>query len=66
MTNKKASPKKRTTEKPWRERRLYVYACKGCGRPKARSHKRSRARLALCRSCRKGRDSNPDQMIIPV
>ena len=63
---KRPRPKKKQAEKPkpWRERRLYVFACVKCGRPKARSHKRSRARLALCRQCRKGVDENPNQVTI--
>jgi len=50
---------------PWdRERRLYQFTCKGCGRQDATTLKRRRARGGLCRSCRRGRDQNPDQMSI--
>lgn len=56
--------KGRPRANPWRERRLYVFRCSACGRPKARTLKRGRARALACARCRKGRDGNANQMTI--
>lgn len=49
--------------KPWdRERRVYQFRCAGCGRPKALTHRRSKARAGLCRKCRAAAKVNPDQI----
>lgn len=37
--------------KTWKERRLYYYPCKGCGKRRS-SLKRSVARKMMCRRCR--------------
>lgn len=47
-------------EKPWKERRVWLYPCvKKCGR-KARSHTKDRAKAGLCKICERGR-VNPNQ-----
>jgi predicted SprT family Zn-dependent metalloprotease len=46
----------------YRERRLYVFTCDGCGKKKSTTIKRRRAREKKCRACRKKlKNFNPDQ-----
>lgn len=46
----------------WKERHLYYFKCSGCGRARAVSLKRARARKGLCRSCRTEPKVDPNQL----
>ena len=46
-----------------KERRLYVFKCGKCGRPRAYSYKRRRAREKICRKCRRS-EPNPNQQAL--
>lgn len=49
-----------------KERHIYYFACVGCGRPKAWSFKRSKAKKGICRKCH-AQQINPDQIaLFPV
>lgn len=37
----------------FKERRLWYFQCKGCGKKRRQSHKKKIAREALCKLCRK-------------
>lgn len=47
--------------KKYKERRLYFYTCSKCGKENRCSFKRSKAKHAICRKCKKV-ELNKDQM----
>lgn len=50
------------SERTWnRERRVYVFSCDGCHKDDAQTYRRAKARRKLCRICRRGVDTNPNQ-----
>lgn len=50
------------TNREWKERHIYFFKCSGCGRDRAVSFKRKRAKGKLCRSCRVGPKVDPNQL----
>lgn len=39
--------------KIYKERRLYYYTCEGCGKQNRHSFKKKKAKLKVCKKCRK-------------
>lgn len=37
----------------YKERRIWYFQCKGCGKKRRQSHKKKIAREAICRDCRR-------------
>lgn len=52
--------------KNYRERRQYTFPCVKCGRPRAKSYRRGRAKVGLCRPCRKGSVDERQQTMFPT
>ena len=51
--------------KIYKERRLYYFECRQCGRKKSASFKRKRAREKVCKKCRnKNAKINPNQQVL--
>ncbi|MEY5060933.1 MAG: hypothetical protein RIS45_854 [Planctomycetota bacterium] len=64
MTKRRKKLKPLTDARPYRERRMKFFTCKGTrhqGDAKSQTLKKRYAEMQLCRKCRKGVDANPNQ-----
>lgn len=66
MKKKPKNKKTATGQNAVRTRRLHLFTCQGCGRPRRQSFRKRKADRGLCRNCRRGAVHEDQQSLFPL